>query len=675
MWVEFFIATAFVLAILYIPGYLLARCLLPDRFAALLCSPLVSIAGYVLLGIAYDGIDTSVPWFALVLPVFLVGAVLFFPVFRFRNAPDSIDERFRWVSLGCYFLVGVAVMTFFYVRCLDGAESFAQIFDNAAHLNMIRAFSDSGHYSILHATEYLSGTTLGGSPVAESRFTFYPAAWHIVAALACSALSLPAAIAENAANYAFAGFVFPASVCLLLHSFFRGSKRTILCGAVCCLAFEAFPWGLMMFGPLYSNMMAYCVLPLVLYCVCSLFSFRRGQMVKFGIMVVIGGIALGASQPNSIFTAIVLILPYCTYRIYRFTLDGTKSQTKAVIASAVLVVMFAVGWLALWRSPSFSAVVSYPWPAFTSKHQSVVNVLVLSLRDAPAQPLLGLVVLFGVAYTFFARRLRWLVWAYGFAVLMYCVAASTDGTLKSLLCGFWYNDSYRLAAVLALSAIPLSALGLSATIGAFNRCLMRLDTNNAKRSLVLPAAVVVLAFVAFTFSPSYVISGVGTVETAFSRVTGGLDWLASPEERKYTIEESSFVKRAKEIVDQDPGVVVNFPFDGSVFAYGADGLDTYYRTFYSFGGASETEDSKLLRTSFDRVATDQDVFEAAVREGVKYVLLLDDGGGSQSIHEDLYSDKDRDDWKGLLDVTPETQGFELVLSQDDMRLYKVKDPQ
>lgn len=675
MWIDFFVATAFILVILYVPGYLLSRCVFRDRFSAMLCSPLVSIASIVLLGIVYDLADVSVPWFALVIPALLIGAVLFFAVFRSRGASVPENARFRWLSLACYVLVGAAIAMFYYVRCLDGPESFAQIFDNAAHLNTISSYADSARYSIFHSTLYLEGSTSGSSPVTDSGFAFYPAAWHIIGAIACNALSVSAAIAENAVNFAFAGFVFPASVCMLFHLFFRQEKRIILCGAFCCLAFEAFPWGMMMFGPLYPNMMSFCVLPLVLYCVASLFSFEKGQRLKFVTMTVVGGFTLGASQPNAIFTAIVLLLPYCVYRTYRFTREVAKSRAKALGVASILVVLLGAVWVALWFSPSFQGVVSYPWPAFASKAQSVVNVLTLSLRDSPAQPLLGAFVLLGVAYTLLARRFRWLVWSYGFAVLMYCVSASTDGILKSLLSGFWYTDAYRVSAVLALTAIPLSALGLSATIGALHRCMACINEDLAKKNRLFPAIVVIVSFLAITFAPAHTISGVVNVDTAFSRVTGGLEWLAAPGERKYTVDESGFVEKAKDIISQDPGVVANFPYDGSVFSYGADGIDIYYRSFYSFGGASETQDSKLIRTSLDRIASDQDVAEAASRANVKYVLLLDTEAEHQTLHEDLYSEKDRPEWQGLLGITPETEGFELVLSQGDMQLYKVQESQ
>lgn len=671
MWVSFFAASFALIALLYIPGYFAMRFFQVGAFAALLSAPLISVAGYVLLGIIYDFAGISVSWIAIVFPVLALGVVLYLLASRKPSNLIMAGSRFRWLSLACYVGFGVLVVIYFYVRCLDGPDSFAQIFDNGAHLNMIRSFADSGHFSILNPGEYLDGTIDGQSPSIEGGFSFYPAAWHVVSALVCNALSISAAVAENVSNFVFTGVVFPASVCLLFNYLFVSKMRVVICGAACCLAFEAFPWGMMLFGPLYSNMMAFCVLPLALFCVAVLFEFDKKEMPRRFILFVIAGFVLGAAQPNAIFTALVLFLPYCTARIYSVVFETSKSKIKAIAFGAGFAVLICLLWVALWSSAAFNAVVTYPWPSFTGKMQAVINVFTLSLRDAPAQLVLGFFVLLGMLSSLFYKNARWAVWSYGFAAAIYCVAASTDGALKSLLSGFWYNDSYRLASMLALSALPLASMGLSSAIGVIQFVFGKASPNGEQRNKTFAGLTVLFPFLALTFIPSHSLNGIANVDTAFSRVDGGLTWLADPANRKYTIEESNFSEQARSVVAEDPGVVINFPYDGSVFSYGADDLDIYYRTFYSFGGDDETKESRLLRTSLDEIGSDDEVKAAAETANVKYVLLLDVEDEGETIHEDLYSDKQYGDWKGLLDITPETKGFDLVLSEGDMRLYKI----
>lgn len=671
MWPSFFFASILIIALLYIPGYFFARVICQSRFSSLLCSPLFSLFCYVLLGMIYDLAGLSVPWYLIPVPTLLIGITVYAAVRRVKQVPSSARCAFPWQSLACYAVIGLVIMTFYYVRCLDGANSFAQIYDNANHLSLIQSFATSGHYSIIKASLYLSGSIEGSAPIDVSGLAFYPAAWHIVSALACNAASVSAAIAENAANYIFAGLVFPSSVCLLFNYLFKRDRRIVLLGSICCLAFEAFPWGMMLFGPLYSNMMAFCVLPLVMYSVGFCFSFEKGKIARGVALVMVGGVVLGASQPNAIFSAIVLMLPYCVRQVYSASNLALKSSQKASICALLFALSIAVLWIALWSSSAFRSVVSYSWPSFASVTQSVVNVIALSLRDSPVQLALGFFVLFGVVSSLYGKQNRWLIWSYVAAAAIYCVAASTDGTLKSLMAGFWYNDSYRLASMLALSAMPLAALGLSATIGIARRVAIALKGSDSSRIRSYSAALIVIPFVLITFAPAHTLAGVGNIETAFSRVEGGLSWLSDPENRAYTLEEAEFARRAEEIVSQDPGVIVNFAYDGSVFSFASEGLDVLYRSFSSFGGDSETSESQLLRTALDRIASDDQVRAATESINAKYVLLLDSCDRGKTIHEDLYSEANYVDWCGVLNIAPSTEGFELELSEGDMKLYRI----
>ena len=69
----------------------------------------------------------------------------------------------------------------------------------------------------------------------------------------------------------------------------------------------------------------------------------------------------------------------------------------------------------------------------------------------------------------------------------------------------------------------------------------------------------------------------------------------------------------------------------------------------------------------DEIASNNDVKGAVDSVGAKYVLKL---------HQDPKSNDDRnwwdpDEWIGLDSITDETPGFETVLSDGDMRLYRV----
>ena len=134
------------------------------------------------------------------------------------------------------------------------------------------------------------------------------------------------------------------------------------------------------------------------------------------------------------------------------------------------------------------------------------------------------------------------------------------------------------------------------------------------------------------------------------------------------LEERAFLKKVKGIVGND--VVANVSYDGSAFGYATDDIDVMFSLF----GLDPDEDSLLIRRSLNRIATDAEVKEAAKRERVRYVLQLDKGIKNGSFSKDAsinlmtYS---KTEWNGIMQVDETTPGFELVLSEGNMRLYRI----
>ena len=79
---------------------------------------------------------------------------------------------------------------------------------------------------------------------------------------------------------------------------------------------------------------------------------------------------------------------------------------------------------------------------------------------------------------------------------------------------------------------------------------------------------------------------------------------------------------------------------------------------------------QLLCESIDKVASDHEVSDAARSEDIKYVLLLDNG--APDVGGCYYTvGYDGSYWHGLEMLDDSTPGFSIVLSQGDMRLYKI----
>jgi len=136
----------------------------------------------------------------------------------------------------------------------------------------------------------------------------------------------------------------------------------------------------------------------------------------------------------------------------------------------------------------------------------------------------------------------------------------------------------------------------------------------------------------------------------------------------YDAAERAFVDEVERVVPEG-SYIVNVPDDGSAFAYGIDGLNVLYRSTRTYDVESESPEGYILRTRLADAATDADVRSALESVGADYVLVLDD--------ERVAADRaylftyDPALWQGILSIDADTPGFELVLSEGDMRLYRI----
>lgn len=129
------------------------------------------------------------------------------------------------------------------------------------------------------------------------------------------------------------------------------------------------------------------------------------------------------------------------------------------------------------------------------------------------------------------------------------------------------------------------------------------------------------------------------------------------------------MKQVEQIVP-DGSLIINVPDDGSAFSFAADGLRTYYRYTREYDVSYETSESRIIRNSLRNIADNQYVQDAVRSIGAQYVLQLDQGEpGIESPH--LFTYENGKKWRGIDGIRDDTPGFEVVLAEDDMRLYKI----
>ena len=643
MWTFFVLASVFVLVLLYIPGYMMSRVVFASAARALAFSPVVTVALLVAFGITLSPL--SVPWFALPLLAVFVSAAAFL---LFRKPLVKTGSR-TWFSIGLYAVVGVGLTTFVFLGGIDGAASFSILTDTTFHLQCAQAMLQSGHYSVLSASVY-------PELIVRGEGGFYPAAWHILTAIAAGATAMPITVAHNAVNFVICAFVFPLSAWVLLAFLFRDKEETIIAGAFVCCSFASFPWNFLIAGQYDANLLAFSLMPLPLYLLANIFASGERELPFAGsvILLALSMFSLAASQTNALFAVGVLSIPLIVLYSWKTVQGISGSVPKAVIASVTVMLAIGAIWYGAYSLPFMQDVVQVKREVFAGGLQEMANILTLSFGPTFApQPVLGCLVIVGALLIMRKERsCLWVVAAYLISCLLCYVCAVVDNPIRQVLCGFWYTGINRIGGIAVLAAIPIAAVALGEA--------MALLRGFFHSFALTKAACVACAFLLL----AGVASNVVLEKMGFS---SGLRYVSERIESDYKYanpvsfsqEEREFIEKIKPYVADD--LVVNIPSDGSIWLYGTDGTNTMCRWFYS----SPSKEYDLFKSSLDEAGYNEEVKLAVKSSGAKYLLYLD-----ETIHIGSF---DESEWEGILSVTDETPGFETVLADGNMRLYRITE--
>lgn len=698
MWTGFFLTMLAAAVFLYAPGFFVLKALRAESVVAFCCAPLVTIPFYIVLSALYPSLGIFASWSTLFVPCLAIGVAAWLVSFvLFRSSKprfarvDSCGSFFSgrlsadWAILALYIAVGFVAVSTVFVANLSSPDSFLQTWDNVHHLSSVQAFVEAGNYSSFTTTSYPLPEDEAIDPFANDS-AFYPSAWHCLVAMAMTFSGATCATAANAVNAFLSAVVLPASMFVLLRTLFADRRAVVYAGAFVSVLFAAFPWGFLTFGPLYPNLLSYVLIPAAAAVFVKMFT--RGlvvwQRAVLAFVFVSSLAALALSQPNAVFSLGVFLAPYCVVLAMRLAdakriPDSARPWAKVAFAFLAIVVIAGI-WCVMYKMPFLRAVVGFDWPAKAEPVQALANIGLLSFMDTPAQPILALVVATGVVAALVDRSRRWVVFSYAFACVIYFFDMATNGFLKHLLSGFWYTDQWRTAAMAALFAVPLAALGAATIARGMRALVMRIaapgdDALRYGRAALAAVPLVLATAVAF---PAFDFAGVHRVESASSVVGDRVEKQnAEVPLNMLGDDERRFVDEVQKVVGEDE-LIINEPDDGSIFLYGLDGMRTYYRYFTGYGLESgESEDSFLIRGHLDEIATNAEVKEAIERLGAEYVLVLDQGeveprGPNGEARRFLpVHGVSKEAWQGIVDITDETPGFEVVLSEGDMRLYRI----
>ncbi|WP_417758176.1 DUF6541 family protein [Senegalimassilia anaerobia] len=664
MWLTFALAICLGVAVLYAPGYLVARAVSLERFASVAVAPAFSVAALVILGVVLNAAHVRCDGWMLLLACAAL-CLLIYGVCRVLRGLRGVDGRTHltrnavdgeWVLVALYIGVAAVVSLVVFVHAMGDPVSFSRNDDTTVHLSVVRGFLDSGTFSTLNVTKYLDLGESGG---------YYPAAWHVVTAVVASLVGNQVTLATNAMILVVCVFVLPVGLLFLLRQLFPDNKLALYAGSLFSVAFCGYPWGFVVFGQLLSNLLSFALIPGALGLLISSLNASGPSKSGFAVAYACSMISVALAQPNGAFTLGIWSVAFAVSHLWSKRSDGYWSGKRTAI---ILCFIACAAWVLLFAAPPLQGVVTYSWkPTLSIPKAIVAGLLFMFTNREGVQPFLTVLVLLGIAKTLKDRRLRWLSVSYIAAFSFYVIDVATDGFMKQLLTGFWYTDCYRTGAMTALFAIPLAALGFAwlVKLGAGLLGKMRFGRQGSNNSCVVAMVLVVLlavcqfAPVRFAFGKTDVRPGLMKIH---AEVSSRYSW-----EKGLTSEEDAFAKRVMSLAGHD--CVVNVPSDGSCWSYGVEGLNTLFRRSATAGPSGSEPYATVLRTQLCDYAVSDEVREAVEKTGARYVMLLDEKSyDDRTVVKFRYKEED---WVGIESITQDTPGFTLVLSEGDMRLYRI----
>lgn len=471
--------------VLLVPGLLATAPLRLPFVARLAVSGAFSVASIGLAGVLFALLGLP---FALwqVLVIAAAGGVILWTVRRRRPSP-SPSARWSLCGAGWFTASWLAAATVIavvaFVAVPDPAR-ISQTYDNVFHLSAIAQILETGDASSL---------TLRTLIEPARTWSFYPAGWHSIVALAVQLTGAPIAVAVNASWIAVAAVIWvPGAVWLaqvLLPGFDRG--LVALVALPLATAFGAMPYTLLTWGTLYPTFLATALLPVAVAAPLSSRLLRRDPAAgrissPAWISAVVTAVALaavGVSQPRVLVTWGLLIAPFligAAVGVYlRARRAGGRARVVAgralLVGIAATVVVAAAGFaylvlrLGLFERPLDDRLGGPQARATQSVLDGLWQVLAQSwptgAADGATFPaiLLAVAVLGGIVVAARTRGMRWIVVSYAVVALLFAWAAGSDDVVAKLATALWYKDRFRLSSALPVLGVTLATLGVLAS--------------------------------------------------------------------------------------------------------------------------------------------------------------------------------------------------------------------
>ena len=614
-----------------VPGGLVVWALRLRGLAAVALAPIASVALWGGAGVITQVTGPfTLPWTMLGLTA-VVGLVAWLVSRRRSAAPRPAESAARrparlsgpWLAVAMAMsAIAMAVLSY------QGVASPAlpnQTYDGIFHVNLalwIQSTGQESAFQAYHMTDPLAGNA------------FYPNAWHLLAVVAASLSGSPIPTAFAALWIVLCGAIWLPGVVWAADVIVRPAHRTLalVTAALAGGAFPAFPYLLLNWGTLYPTALAMAVMPAGLaLLVLAVRALRRQPGPLPWPAIIVAGLgwllALALSHPRTLFTFLVLAVPYLVWQWFAIIRGNWRNarRARAAIWAAIPALLFVAGIatasvviLRMYADgrPLADRLGGGPATAHFTLWEGLWQALGMAPPSSPDEAMLlpsialALAVLASAVLAAATTELRWLFLAWGAIWVLYLLAATSNDDVAKLLTGVWYKDKYRILSALPIAAVPMLAAGAEWLSG-------RSGSANARRAIpaivgIAAAALALLSWLGPTLPQL-------AAKTGTEYAAGGAD----KNGRTIDADDVALLERAAAIIPKGERLLGD-PWQGEIASWAVAGIEPVFPHFTG----NWDPDRRLVAASLE--SPTPEVCAALDRLDAHYLLVDDEQTGRRA---------------------------------------------
>ncbi|MGO4803637.1 DUF6541 family protein [Arthrobacter sp. 2MCAF15] len=659
MWLSVLPQVLIACVVLVMPGLIIAIALRFRGFSALALAPALTVGVVVITSTLTPFLKVRfgvLPVAAVAVALALLGlwAARFRPSGPAKTGPNPLnipDVRGDLTAFAGVVIAG-ALLAVHSIHLIGSPEAISQTYDAVFHLNSVKFALDTGQASSLT----LGAMTGGGA---------YPAGWNAVATLVALATGASVPLSVNITSIVLAAVFWPLG-CMLLAKWVVGDRpAALIATGIASASLGAFPLLMMDFGVLYPNLLAISVLPASVALAASCAGLtpglvRRDLATILALLLALAGLIV--AHPTTFMAWLTWTLPMVATLAWHYAAALRRKQAGARLYVTRLVlpaVAYAVAFSLLWTNLRPPLEASF-WGPYQSIPKAIGEAVTISPTGLSLAWLVAPLVLLGLWACFQDRWQRvWIAAVFAlFTYLFVVVSGFTQSETRDLLTGVWYNDSYRIAALLPVVAVLLVAVGIDWA----GRRILAVRERSKPLERVLDGS----PRWGRTGTAAYRTVGIAAVVVAAVALgqQGGLELEVEQGARNYKLaadsplvstDELQLMKRLPQSVPEG-ALLIDNPYTGAALSYALGDRKSAQLHVMSY----VSPDVQRIYDSIGNVTTDASVCQAVRNANAFYILDF----GPIEVHGGNHTPA------GLRNLAS-NPGVRLVDSQGEAKLYKV----